>query len=113
MRRFRASRKLSFEVVEARRLLAVDLVIEVQEEPVEVADRAIRTVRVYNNGEETAHDAVVRASFPDMDDVTWERQSGFARFVHTTPADFGDPDFYLRGNIPRAVLNRRCKQRWC
>lgn len=99
----RFPRNLSFEKCEQRQLLAVDLVIEVDDfEPAAVGEEVTRTVRVFNNGDEDANAAVVRASFPNLEKVTWERLSGFAPIVLKPPVEFEEPDLTITGN-PRGV----------
>ena len=101
----RFPRNLSFETCEQRRLLAVDLVIEVDDfESAEIGEEVTRTVRVFNNSAEDATDAVVRATFPDLENTAWERQSGFAQFIENPPDDFEAPSDYVVKGMRRPEL---------
>ena len=76
--------KLSLECLETRRLLAVDLSIEVDSVINSTTEDAqTRVVRVFNNGDEVATDAVVQAVISEqLDAATWSRRAGFAKVVH-------------------------------
>ena len=67
-----------FEPLEARRLLAVDLQVEHDSYlPAEPGEEVTRVIRVFNNGEETAEQALIRSSLTDeLVDPVWERLSG-------------------------------------
>lgn len=101
------SRTPRFEQHEPRVMLTVDLVVEIDElEPpgeISPGDEVTRIVRLYNNGDETADDAVIRAAFPDLDEITWERNSGFAQYL-ATARELREPDVVIEGYVRGANL---------
>ena len=85
-------RPLTIETLTTRILLAADLAISVDEfVPATRGEEITRTVRVFNNGTDAAEDVLVRAQFPDLDEVTWSRRAGYAQLVHVVP-DSDAPD---------------------
>ena len=81
-------------------MLAADLEIEVDPYvPGAVGDAVMRVIRVFNNGDEAAVDAVVRSAVTSqLDDATWTRESGFARQVHLPASDRNKADLVIIAN---------------
>ncbi len=90
-------RRGTFESLEIRRLLAVDLVVEHDAiEPAEVGDMVTRTIRVHNLGDEVARDTLVRSSLTsELVDPVWERHEDRAKFI-SDPTGGRTPDFQIR-----------------
>ena len=65
-------RQLSIEKFEHRLLLAADLAVHVDGyELGEPGEQVTRTIRVFNNGDEAAKDAVIRSDLTEqLDDVS-------------------------------------------
>ena len=83
--KLRSQPKLKFESLERRQLLAIDLVIEADASPGEqiAGQEVTRIVRVFNNGDEGANDAVVQLDFSDhLDEVAWSRRPSYAKYLH-------------------------------
>ena len=72
------------EKFEPRNLLAADLDVFVEPFTLESPGQEVtRVLRVSNNGDEDAVDAVVRSLLSDqLDNATWERTAGLADFIH-------------------------------
>ena len=75
------------EILEPRTMLAADLEVIVEPFKLESAGQEVtRLVRVTNNGDEDAVDAVVRSVLSEqLEDAEWQRTAGLANFVHREP----------------------------
>ena len=104
----RGTRPLTPERLERRDLMAVDLQITVDPFEIETpGDTVSRVVRVFNNGAEDATGVLVRSSLTDqLEGVSWERHSAYARFVHRQPgtANAGGGDYTILGVNGIALL---------
>jgi|GEM_PF-1522288 len=85
MSRFHTPTKLRVaEALEHRILLAADLVVEVDTFEMESpGEEVTRTIRVSNNGDSDAVDAVIHGMFSQQfEDPSWSRENGLAEFLH-------------------------------
>ena len=97
MRRKQEHRRfMGLEVLETRRLMAIDLQVEYDPFPdAAEGDELTFVARIHNNGDETAEQVLIRSSLTnELVDPVWERQFGRAKFNPNPYAD-REPDFSI------------------
>lgn len=92
----------TFEPLERRRLLAANLSIEIDDYTLErPGDSVTRTIRVFNNGDEPARNALIRSSLSSqLDQAVWTRTTSKAKLL--SPSDPITPDaadYVVRGDL--------------
>lgn len=107
----RLTRKLrrspGFQSLEARRLLTVDLLVELDAaEPASAGEEVTRVVRVFNNGSDDALDAMVTSELTnELVDPVWTAEAGFAQIVDQQLNRF-DADLVFEGWTAAQQLGR-------
>ena len=124
-----AVHSLRVESLERRQLLAVDLAVVIDPVSDGADGENTRVVRVFNNGDSTATDAVIRLdSSTAFEDASWSRRPGAAQVRHQrallkgstlsgnnfpSPTAFGDVnqdgllDYILRGRDGTVIVRGR------
>ena len=98
----RRQRSLNVENLETRRLLAADIVVQVDELVMDGPNSGTSVVRIFNNGDQDATDVQISSQLTDLFvDPIWRREKGFAQIVRggdVAPSNVGEPTRDVNGD---------------